>query len=126
MTSHQPGNYEVPNTVSFITLVFELERRAVNSSFEANSSAQERNLIKSQTEFDRELLYKQLLDLEHCLEQRILFQLEGSLLQKEVWWKRFYRQLMLRINSFASACNSSLAQLSHDDFSSHDHRQPHV
>ena len=125
MAAHQPGNYEVPNTVSFLALLFELERRKTRSDERACDSGTfpDRASLQADRLIERDVLHKQLLDLEHCLEQRLLFQLENALLQEESWWKKLCRQFILRVNSVASAFSMRVFQ---DDLStrhdSHKHQ----
>jgi hypothetical protein len=88
MATHQPSNHSVPEFVSFLVLLNELQRRAVH----VRSSHPE-----------RELLFEELVEREHTLEQRILRQLELTYSEDQSWWRRLCNICKLRVSEFVSS-----------------------
>jgi hypothetical protein len=88
MATHQPSNHSVPEFVSFLVLLNELQRRGMH----VQTSHPE-----------RELLFEELVEREHSLEQRILRQLELTYSENQSWWQRFYNICKVRMNEFASS-----------------------
>jgi hypothetical protein len=87
MATHQPSNHSAPEFISFLVLLNELQRRAVHTQG---------------AHPERELLFEELVEKEHSLEQRILRQLELSYSENQCWWRRLLNLCKLRMNEFAS------------------------
>jgi len=90
MTDNKPDDQNVPDAISFVALLNELRRR---------------RLAANALHPEREILFDELVDREHSLEQRILLQLEGTYSGKKSWWKRIFRIFVIRMNVFVSAFN---------------------
>lgn len=85
MATHQPSNHNVPEYISFLVLLNELQRRTMHLGA---------------GHVEREMLFEELVEREHSLEQRILLQLELTYSQDETWWRRILNICKLRINEF--------------------------
>jgi hypothetical protein len=88
MATHQPSNHSVPEFVSFLVLLNELHRRTLNVQIPHP---------------ERELLFEELIEREHSLEQRILRQLELTYSENQSWWQRLYNICKVRMTEFASS-----------------------
>ncbi len=88
MATHQPSNQSVPEFVSFLVLLNELQRRTMHVQAPHP---------------ERELLFEELVEREHSLEQRILHQLELTYSENQCWWKRLYNVCKVRMIEFASS-----------------------
>lgn len=91
MAANHPSNHNVPEAISFIVLLNELQRRSMKTGIPAGFHA------------ERDLLWEELVEREHSLEQKILLQLELCYEQKQSFWQKLYQALMLKMNRFASA-----------------------
>jgi hypothetical protein len=90
MATHHSSNRDIPESISFLMLLQELQRRSTSGGG---------------FHLERELLWEELVEREHNLEQRILSQLDSSYQTKPSWWQRLRRSVMLKMNRFVSAFN---------------------